>query len=390
MINRISLKEVNTWLKEFPCVAILGARQSGKTTLAKLVIDKHKNKSIYLDLELPSHAQRLMHDAEQYLRSHADKLIIIDEIQRMPALYPLLRALIDEKRKNGRFLILGSSSPFLIKGVSESLTGRIAFVELPGISLPEALAAGISMNNHWLRGGFPSALTSPTNEKRTKWYAGFVKTYIESELAELFGKEFTPHITRNFWQMIANNNGGLWNKEMYSRSLGISVPTISRYLQYMEAAFLLTLLHPWHANLNKRLVKSPKVYLNDSGILHFMNNVQTMDDLFGHPVAGLSWEGYVIEQIRFIKHNNIDLYFYRTHQGAEVDLLFVKGNKPVASAEIKLSSTPQVSKGFYQSIEDLKTKKNFVIIPNGDSFPMKKNVICYSLPEFLKKILPGI
>jgi predicted AAA+ superfamily ATPase len=390
MIPRNTIKEISKWLKEFPCVAILGARQSGKTTLAKAIMKQRRNKCIYLDLEYPSHWQRLNADAELYLKAHSDKLIIIDEIQRMPQLYPLLRALIDDKRRNGRFLILGSSSPFLVKGVSESLTGRIAFVELPGITISEAADSGIFLIDHWVRGGFPVPLMAGNQEKRTKWFADFTKTYIEHEMRELFGTGFSSHIIRNYWQMLAANNGGLWNKEMYARSLGISIPTVNRYLYYMEGAFLVTRLMPWSSNLNKRLVKSPKLYLNDTGILHYLNRIANYDDLLGHPIAGLSWEGYVIEQIRYAKKPHIDLYYYRTHQGAEIDLLLVKGTRPVAAIEIKMSLAPSVAKGFYQSIDDLQTHKNYVIIPFGGPYQQRENVWCYSLLDFIKKVLPGL
>ena len=390
MIQRIELKTLGDLLKINPVVALLAARQIGKTTLAKLHSTKAKKPTLYLDLELESHYNRLNSDAESYLMKNKDKLIIIDEVQRMPKLFALIRALVDLDRKPARFLLLGSSSPHLVKGVSESLAGRIAYLDMGGINLLEAEKSSIKQDKLWLKGGFPTALTLKENKNVFNWYGNLIKSYAEKDMRELFGVEFSSVTIRNFWSMLAHNNGGLWNKENYGKSLGITAPTVGRYLEYLDGAFLVTRLQPWYNNSKKRLVKAPKIYMRDSGILHTLIRIQDMDDLFGNLHIGLSWEGFVIEQIRQLKSPTIDLYFYRTHQGTEADLVLVKGNKPIACIEIKLSTSPQVSKGFLQSIIDLKTTRNFIITPSGDDYLTKDKINICNLSAFLKKQLMKI
>ena len=387
MIQRIEIAELSKLLKTNAAVALLGARQIGKTTLAKLYAKKAKKATLYLDLELESHYNRFQNDAESYLLQHKDKLIIIDEVQRMPKLFALLRALIDIDRKPARFLLLGSSSPHLIKGVSESLAGRIAYLDLGGINLPEAQKSKIKQDTLWLKGGFPMALTLKQNDAVYNWYTNLIKSYTEKDMNELFGVEFSSVTIRNFWNMLAHNNGSIWNKETYARSLGVTAPTIGRYLEYMEGAFLVTRLQPWFANSKKRLVKAPKIYIRDTGILHTLIKTADKEELFGHPAVGVSWESFVTEQIRQLKPVHLDLYFYRTHQGAEADLVLVKGMRPVACIEIKLSTAPQVSKGFYQTIADLKTKNNYVLMPTGDSYSGNEKIVVCSLSEFINNRL---
>ena len=383
MIQRTEIAELTRLLKVSPLVALLGARQIGKTTLAKLYASKSKKQTLYLDLELESHFNRLQNDAESYLLKNKNKLIIIDEVQRMPKLFALLRALIDVDRKPARFLLLGSSSPHLIKGVSESLAGRISYLDMGGINLLEAQKSKIKQDRLWFKGGFPVALTLKQNRSSQDWCNNLIKSYTEKDMSELFGVEFSSVIIRNFWSMLAHNNGGVWNKESYTKSLSVTAPTVGRYLEYMEGAFLLTRLQPWFSNSKKRLVKAPKIYIRDSGILHTLIKTADMDELAGHPAIGSSWEGFIIEQIRQLKPQYLDMYFYRTHQGTEADLVLVKGIKPVACIEIKLSTAPQVSKGFHQSIEDLKTKNNYVIMPSGDSYNTKEKITICSLLEFI-------
>ncbi len=387
MIQRNDLWELTRLLKTNPVVALLGARQTGKTTLAKLYVSKSTKKTIYLDLELESHFNRLQQDAESYLLNNKDQLIIIDEVQRMPKLFALLRAIIDIKRQPARFLLLGSSSPHLIKGVSESLAGRIAYLDMGGINLAEAIKSKIKQDTLWFKGGFPTALTSKQNHLAQNWYTNFIKSYTEKDMKELFGVEFSSVTIRNFWSMLAHNNGYVWNKENYAKSLGVTAPTVARYLEYMEGAFLITRLQPWFTNSKKRLVKAPKIYIRDTGILHTLIKTSDLHDLFGHSNAGNSWEAFVIEQIRQLKPGYLDMYFYRTHQGTEADLVLVKGIKPVACIEIKLSTSPQISKGFYQAMSDLKSKNNFIIMPSGDSYIGKEKIIICSLFDFLKKHL---
>jgi len=389
MIKRVQYDNIKRLLNRFPAVALLGARQTGKTTVALQIAELMKDNALYLDLEKDSHLQRLRYDAEAYLSSQTDKLVIIDEVQRKPELFALLRALIDENRKPGRFLLLGSSSPHLVKGVSESLAGRIAYTEIGGISLDEALASKINYETLWLKGSFPIPLLTDNNYLDDEWYLYFLQSYIKRDLAPMFGVSLSEKIVENLWTMLAGNNGALFNKEMYARSLGVTAPTVSRYLGYMEAAFFVNELQPWSVNIGKRLIKMPKIYIRDSGIVHALNRICSIDDLFGSIHVGASWEGFVIEQLRLVK-GNCKLYFYRTHNGAEADVVLVKGNQPIACIEIKLSTSPQVSRGFYEVIKDLKTSQNFVIMPSGDSFPINEQTSCYNLTEFIQKIIPKL
>ncbi len=367
-----------------PIIAILGARQVGKTTLAKQYGETVKSGYVYLDMESPTDLSKLS-DPESFFASNAEKLIIIDEVQQNPTLFNVLRAVIDRDRRPGRFLLLGSASPHLVKGVSESLAGRITFIELTPFQLTE-VTPQYSQDFHWFRGGFPSAFLGETDTDAQEWARDFVKTYVERDFRMLFGYELNSSIIGRLWQMLAYNHSGLWNSESYARSLGVTSPVVNRYLDFMEGAFLVRKLQPWFNNGGKRLVKSPKIYIRDSGLVHTMNTVTKYDDLSGHPIVGASWEGYVCEQIIKSLPDSIRAYFYRTHNGAEADLILVKAMKPIAAIEIKLSNAPSISKGFYTSISDLDTENNYVITPNSDTWPVKNITVC-SLKQFLAKEL---
>jgi uncharacterized protein len=389
MFNRVAEKEIKEAFSIFPAVAIVGPRQIGKTTLAMQFSGKTKKKVLYLDLELHSHYKRLEENAEDYLILHQDKLVVIDEVQRLPMLFSLLRALIDMKRTNGRFLLLGSSSPELVKGVNESLAGRLAYVHLGGINLKEALKQGYTQSDLWIKGGFPSPLQTKDHKKIKLWYANLINTYIQRDLNELFGVSLTPVLIRKIWMVLASNNGGLLNQEKLSNSVGTSATTVKRYMHYLEGAFLITVLQPWFANVTKRIVKMPKVYIRDTGILHHFAGISSMDDLLSNIHAGDSWESFAIEQIKQARQD-LDYYFYRTHQDAEADLVIVKNNKPVCCIEFKINETANIKKGFYQVIEDLKTAKNYLVFPKGDTFPYKKNILACNLEHFILKIMSKI
>ena len=375
-------------LRKVPAVAILGPRQVGKTTMAKMIAAKGKNAMLYLDLEKSTDRNRLA-DAHSYLEQYQDRCVILDEAQLMPHLFSALRPLIDEYRKPGRFILLGSASPALVKGVSESLAGRIRYMELNLVNFLE-LPKNITSQKHWLRGGFPNALTAKTDKDSQEWISDLISSYVERDLNVLFGVILSPSIIRNFWRMLAHSNGNVWNAEIFARSLGITAPTVLRYLDFLEGGFMVRRLFPWYVNAKKRLVKSPKVYIRDNGILHHMLNIHSLDDLLGHPGAGASWEGYVIEQIYQQKPASLELFFYRTQAGTECDLVIVSGIKPIACIEIKLTNAPTVSKGFYTSIADLNPKKKFIITPASDDYPAKDGVIVTSLRQFLVKHLPAL
>ena len=384
MINRKIEPQILDDLTYFPIAGIIGPRQVGKTTLAKMLLKKLPKSHLYLDLELDSDLQKL-EDAETYLRLHLDKCIVIDEVQRLPRLLPLLRAMVDIKREPARFIILGSASPRLIRETSETLAGRIAYSELSPFSLLE-VKDRFKMREHWLKGGFPDALLSPKAALTWRWLDNFAKTFIERDLREL-GHEVSPPILRRMLSMLGHIHGQLLNIADLSRALSISQPTVRRYLDLLEGGFIIHRLQPYFKNISKRLVKSPKVYFRDSGLFHQLVNIKDLDALYGHIMIGASWEGYVIEQIKRVAGDEWQFYFYRTHGGTEVDLVLINPKGSLFCIEIKNSNAPTVSKGFYQAIEDLKPDAAYIIIPDGESYPKKKQITVINLVHFLEQVL---
>jgi hypothetical protein len=389
MISRDLIPYLETLLLEFPAIALLGPRQVGKTTLVRSIADNQSKKVLYFDLEDDADLQRLK-DPAFIFNEYADHCIILDEVQRMPPLFTQLRPAIDKYRQPGRFILTGSASPALIKGVSESLAGRIAFTELSPINLIEAVHSNISQQKHWFRGGFPLALTARDDDAFRRWAENFIRSYIERDLSMLFGVSLSERVIRNFLLMLAGQNGGIWNAESYARALGITGNTVKRYLAFLEGAFLLRQLNAWYINAGKRLVKSPKIYIRDSGLLHTLNRVQSAEQLPLQLIVGASWEGYVIEQVSQLKPEHIDLYYYRTQHGAECDLLLVNGLQPVMAVEIKFSSSPSLAKGFYTVMDDLKLNKGFVITPGNDPYKLDERVEVGSLIYFLTEVLPRV
>jgi len=387
MITRSFQTKVEETLRWSPALAILGPRQVGKTTLARNIAAQ-KAGSVYLDLENPED-QRKLADSFAYLRSLQERCVILDEVQLRPDLFSELRPLIDAHRVPGRFILLGSASPSLVKGVSESLAGRIAYMELTGIGLTELPAATGYIQN-WFRGGFPNALLAGSDADSRNWLNAFIQSYIERDLGHLFGVDLAPLLLRNFWSMLAHVNGNIWNAETFARSLGISAPTVLRYLSFLEGGYLVRRLAPWFVNAKKRLVKSPKVYIRDSGVLHRLLNIPDYDALRGHPVVGASWEGYVIEQIYQKLPAGLELFYYRTQAGAECDLLLVQGITPLACIEIKLSNAPAISKGFISSLEDLQPKYRYLITPDSDTYKAGNDIIITNLGDFLRQQLPAL
>jgi uncharacterized protein len=369
-------------LSYFPAVGIVGPRQVGKTTLAKIIQQKIAKPCLYLDLELDSDVLKLT-NAEAYLQSHADKCVIIDEIQLMPRLFTLIRALIDQQREPARFLILGSASPNIIRQSSESLAGRIAYHELSPLSYSEVNSANISMNEHWFKGGFPDALLAPKLSITQKWLRNFTHTFMEKNL-KLLGYDISIQTMSKLYSMMAHLHGQILNVNTLSQSLGVSNPTVAKYLNLLEGGFLLSRLQPYYVNVGKRLVKSPKMYFRDSGILHQLSNIADFEALQGNPLVGASWEGYVIEEIKRNLGNSWQYYYYRTQAGAETDLVLISPNNKMTCIEIKHSSTPKISKGFYQTVKDLKPDNQYIIIPNGESFYLNDTLKVINLADFLK------
>ena len=385
MITRRILTEILDSLSFFPVVSIIGPRQVGKTTLAKQIMADSAKPTLYLDLELQSDLFKL-NDAELFLSQHSEKLIVIDEVQNKKELYPLLRALVDRTREPGQFLLLGSASPELIRHSSESLAGRIAYHQLHPFDLTEVQDT-VSQSDLWVKGGFPNVLFAKNDDLGRRWMENFISTYLNRDLLQL-GLNASPKIIRNLWTMMAHLNGQLLNASTISNSLGVTTPTVKRYIDFLEEAFLLKSLHSFSWNMSKRLVKTPKVYLTDTGILHNLSGVTDFNNLSGNPIVGSSWESFVVNQLLALKKNQVDLYFYRTHQGTEVDLVFTKGLTVVATAEIKYSNSPQLTKGNFQAFADLNAPMNYVITPSSDDYIFKERIRICSLKAFIANYLP--
>jgi len=386
MIERLAEKVILEDIKQFPVVGIIGPRQVGKTTLARIIMNKLEQRTIYLDLELQEDIAKL-ENAEIYFEDHKDECVILDEIQTMPELFPILRGMIDKYRRPGRFVILGSASPSLIRKSSDSLAGRISYIRLSPLNLME-LGNKWELRKHWFFGGFPEPYLSKDDSFSRKWIRSFVQSYTDRDLP-LLGLPSSPSVTRRFLTMLANYQGGIWNASNFAKSMGLSYPTLNRYLNLLKEAFLVTRLQPFSHNIKKRLVKSPKVYIRDSGILHLLASISDFEQLQGNVLIGNSWEGYVLEQIRQLLSPDIDLYFYRTHNGAECDLVLVKGFTPVSAIEIKYTVAPKMTKGYSIAIEDLGTRENYIVTPYSEAFSKTENVKVCSLVDYLTKYLPS-
>lgn len=386
MVKRILEKELLELLSFFPAVGIIGPRQSGKTTLARVLMKNISKKSVYLDLESPADRNKLT-EPEFFFEANKDNCVVLDEIQRMPELFPVLRSVIDRYRVPGRFVILGSANPGILRNSSESLAGRIAYKELHPFNIIET--GFENMKKHWLQGGFPNAYSQDSIEYAKIWLENFVTTYIERDLPAL-GLNTTPTTLINFWTMLAHNHGNIFNASNFARSLGLSSPTITRYLHFLEEAFLVNRLMPYYYNTKKRVVKSPKVYIRDSGILHYLTNTLDPEVLPIHLIVGASWEGYVVEQVKQLLGRNAEMYYYRTHHGTECDIVLKKGLKPLASIEIKYSSAPKITKGFTLAIDDLDTKNNYIITPDCDDYTIRAGIVVCSLKTFLTRHLSDI
>jgi predicted AAA+ superfamily ATPase len=382
MIKRRIEKDIIESLKEFPAVGLIGPRQSGKTTLAKLIAKKTDLPVVYLDLENPQDFEKLAHP-QLYLEQYKNHLVVLDEAQRRPELFPLLRSLIDEDRRPGRFMILGSASPTLKRQSSESLAGRIAYHELAPFTLDEVGADENNINKLWLRGGYPTSFLADSENLSAKWMQNFVMTHLERDLPAI-GVRVPSTTLLRFWTMLAHCNGQLWNAVKLGDSLGVDSKTTRRYLDILEDTFMIRQLQPYFANIKKRLVKSPKVYIRDTGLLHTLLKIFSFDDLVTNPVLGASWEGFCVEQIVALKPASRDLYFYRTQTGSELDIVLTKGLKIEIAIEIKYSLTPRMTKSSLYAIDEIKPKKTWVVYPGKESYPIKQNVWTLPITELDK------
>jgi hypothetical protein len=378
MYNRLSQIQLTEMLAEFPAVVLLGPRQVGKTTLA-LMQAQQRDQALYLDLELPS-AQRQMDDAEAFLFAHRNRLIILDEVQRLPELFSVLRGVIDLRRRAGehagQFLLLGSASGVLLQQSSESLAGRLTQIELTPFQARELLAARDDEMNMlqalWVRGGFPLSWTAASDAASMRWREAFIATYLERDIPAL-GPRIPATTLRRLWTMLAHSQGGLLNQSQLAASLAVSGQTVARYIDLLCDLMLVRRLPAWHGNVGKRLVRAPKVYVRDSGIVHALLGLGSLDAILAHPVAGASWEGFVIEQLSAAAPH-AQASFYRTSHGAEADLVLQFANGTVWVVEIKRSSAPTLSRGFHAAAQDVGATRKLLIAPVASSYPLRDGV----------------
>lgn len=383
MFQRKSALEIRHQLGLSPAVAILGARQIGKTTLAKQIAAEFPD-SIYLDLE-NAQARAKLDQADVFFGANRHRLVVLDEIQNAPELFSTMRGEIDADRRPGRFLILGSAS-FKLLQQSQSLAGRLALVDMAPLLLSEVHQSFEDIQTLWVRGGFPGSYTAPQDDASWLWRDAFVRHFLHTDLPAL-GINVEPELMRRFWRMVAHLHGQLFNASSIAASLGVSSPTVTRYLDHLVQSLMLRRLEPYHANLGKRLVKSPKIYVRDSGFLHYLLGMRNVHDLMGHPNTGASWEGFCIEQICNHLPTGASVSFYRTAAGAELDVV-VETGRETTGFEIKFSSAPKVSKGFWQACEDIGVHKAYVMAPVQEGWAMAKDVQVVSpldIPMLLSK-----
>ncbi|MEA1950057.1 MAG: ATP-binding protein [Planctomycetota bacterium] len=370
-------------LKHNPVVAILGARQVGKTTLAKDLQRQWNQPCHAFDLERQRDIARLT-DPELALES-LKGLVVLDEIQRMPNLFPLLRVLADRRPIRTRFLVLGSASPEMLRQGNETLAGRIAFHTLDGFSVKE-----VGITNHaklWLRGGFPRSFLAAANSKSQDWREDFISTFLERDLPQL-GIRANSATLRRFWTMLAHYHGQIWNASQFARNFGVNNTTIRHYIDILTSAFVVRQLQPWHENLKKRQVKAPKVYLTDSGLLHTLLGITNKTDLDSHPKLGASWEGFVISQVTgLLAIRPHECFFWATHTGAELDLLVVRGRKRWGF-EVKRTSSPTITPSMRIALSDLKLQRLFVVHAGEHSFDMSKKIRAVALSHLLDELRP--
>jgi len=381
MIPRSLTDDLKHLLNHFPVTAILGPRQCGKSTLARYILSELSTEMVYLDLERPSDLQKL-EDAEWFLSYQKGKLVCLDEIQREPELFPVLRSIVDENGENGQFLILGSASRDLIKQSSESLAGRIIYKKLTPF-LWDEIQAKTTLENYMIKGGFPRSILADDTVSM-QWRESFISTFLERDLLQFAG--FNSVSMRRLWQMLAHSNGQTANYSALGSSLGLSHTSVRKYIDLLEGTFMVRQLRPYEGTTKKRLVKSPKVYISDSGLTAALLKLRTFEEAAGHPVFGSLWESVVIENIKG-HYPGLEFSFYRSNHGNEIDLVISYGTSEIA-VECKSTLSPNLSRGNYSSIEDINPSKTFVVIPGEKGYPLKENIDVVSLSELIEQI-PG-
>jgi len=387
MLSRRAAPRLAALLRSHPVVALLGPRQVGKTTLARMVADELSRAALYLDLERPSDRAKLS-DPELFLGKQAQKLTILDEIQRLPGLFPVLRSLVDGRvrggEKAGHFLVLGSASRELLQQSSESLAGRIAYLELSPFTLDETdrPRRRTDIDRLWLRGGFPGSFLAHDTAASLTWREQFVQTYLTRDLPML-GLRLPSQQVGRLWTMLAHGQGDQLNATRLAAGLGVSSNTVRHYLDVLTELFMVRQLQPWSGNSKKRLVKSPKIYVRDSGLVHQLASVPDLDTLLGHPLCGPSWEGFVLENILTQMPSTWQASYYRTSAQAEIDLVLEGPRRQVLAIEIKRTLSPKLSRGYHHGYEDIAASRGMVVTPEGERFPLAKNIEAVPLRQFL-------
>ena len=382
MIIRRAIHEISEFMEDFPVVAIIGPRQVGKSTLAKSI--ESKREKIYIDLENPADRVRL-EDPVLFFETNRDKLVILDEIQFVPDLFPVIRSMADKYSENGRFLVLGSASPELLKQSSETLAGRIAYVRLHPFSHGELeIETDFSWQQLLLRGGFPKSYLARNDHASLTWRNQFIQTFLQRDLASL-GFNLNPAGMYNLWMMCAHHHGRILNHSSLGNSLGLSNHTIRNHIEILKGTFMVDVLQPWLPNLSKRLVKSPKLYIADSGILHALLSVRSFSDLLGNPQAGFAWEGLVLQTMRAQLPAEWNIYYLSTAAQAEIDFIAIRGNQQLV-VECKFSTSPTLSRGAKELIKDLNFEEVLIVSPVDGAFPLSKGVEVLSLQRFSDRL----
>ena len=374
-------EKVQALLRDYPVVAILGAHQVGKTTLALQLLEKSKELGERFDLEDPADLARL--SDPRLALGDLRGLVVIDEIQRAPDLFPVLRVLADRRPRPARFLVLGSASPDLLQQTSETLAGRIAFHTLDGFDLSEV--GNDNLSRLWLRGGFPESFLARSNNLSFEWRRNFMRTFVERDLPQ-FGIRVSAQTLSRFWSMLAHYHGQVWNASELGRALGVTDKTVRHYLDILSGALVVQQLQPWHANVKKRQVKAPKVYVRDAGILHGLLDIRDQRDLERHPKVGASWEGFMLRQV--VQHLGAapdECFFWATHSGPELDLLWVRGRRRWGF-EFKRTSSPRLTRSLRASLEDLDLQRAFVIHAGEKTFPLHRKVTAVAANRILEDI----
>lgn len=381
-------------LRTSAAVVILGPRQVGKTTLARDVTRDWPGGAFYLDLERPADRRRL-EDTDAYLRSQSGRLVILDEVHRLPSLFEVLRGVIDDNRRaghrTGQFLLLGSASLDLVHLSSESLAGRIAYIDLGGVNVDEAEAVGLGEDVVWVRGGFPDSLTAGSDVESARWRADLIRSYLERDVP-MFAPRIPAETLRRLWTMLAHSSGTLLNSSRFAAGLGVTGPTVDRYLDLLTDLGLLRRLQPWHTNTGKRLIKSPKVFVRDTGLLHALLELTSLDDVLGHPSAGPSYESFAVECLIQAAGEALRPFHYRTARGDEIDLVLVRGGRPVAAIEVKRSTAPTVSAGFHRAVADIGAEHRFVVHPDTGDRPYATagDILAIGLTTLVRRLRHGL